>query len=247
MKQTILLCALLLISLPAVAETASCVSEGWIPLKGKSVTIYCGNLHGILWATTWQAKDKSFLVAYAPEQTTWRVPLAVGRTQRLVAPDGSLLRFTEVRRIQHQILVRLEGTGKQEFPARGKWGWRLSPPCCAPGPETSKEIFAMPELWHAFLHPDGPNYEHWHKVLGMTRVPLTSSKPIKAELGPEKDVEVYLLDLKAMTLRQRSNLLGFFAQKFGVPVYEVEAQFQKDGCPIRAADVIVSHDMRAFV
>ncbi len=48
-------------------------------------------------------------------------------------------------------------------------------------------------------------------------------------------------------LGQRSRLLGQIAQRFGVPIYEVEAEIAKSGFPIRAADVLVSFDMRAFV
>jgi hypothetical protein len=105
----------------------------------------------------------------------------------------------------------------------------------------------MSELFSAILNPSGPNYEHWYEVLGSDRVPLQSCSSVKATLGEEHNVEVYLLDLRALTLRQRSRLLGFVAQKFGVPIYEVESNIARVGFPIRAADVIVSVSLRAVV
>lgn len=104
----------------------------------------------------------------------------------------------------------------------------------------------MPDLYTAILNPRGPNYEHWSRIFAHNPVPLESAGPIKVTLGEEKDVEVYRLNLRAMTLHQRARLLGFIAQQFGVTVAEVEAQIQRDGFPIRAVDVIVSYDMRAF-
>lgn len=103
------------------------------------------------------------------------------------------------------------------------------------------------ELWSATLNPSGPNYQTWLETLGGTKVPLKSSQSVKAELGPEKDVEVYLLDLRALTLGQKAKLLGRMAATFGVPIYEVEAELNRSGFPIRAVDVIVSFDVRAFV
>ena len=103
------------------------------------------------------------------------------------------------------------------------------------------------ELWSAILNPHGPNYQTWRDVLGSDRVPLKSCAPVPAELGTEPHVEVYLLDLAALTLPQRARLLGFIAQKFGVPVYEAEATIAKTGFPIRAADVIVAISLRAVI
>lgn len=99
----------------------------------------------------------------------------------------------------------------------------------------------------AILNPSSPNYQSWHAIFGESLVPLKSPTSVRAELGAEKDVEVYLLNLAAMTLRVRARLLHALAQKFGVPVYEVEADIAKNGMPIRAADVIVSVSLRAFI
>lgn len=70
---------------------------------------------------------------------------------------------------------------------------------------------------------------------------------MKANLGPEEDVEVYLLDLSALTLAVRARLVGRMAAKFRCPIYEIEKELRRSGFPIRAADVIVSYSVRAFV
>jgi hypothetical protein len=105
----------------------------------------------------------------------------------------------------------------------------------------------MPELFSAILRPSTPNYDTWLKLLGSNQVPLKSAKSVKAEIGGEKGVEVYLINLAAMTLKQRSVLLGFISRNFGVPVYEVEKEIAHKGFPIRAEDVIVSYSLRAFL
>jgi hypothetical protein len=102
-------------------------------------------------------------------------------------------------------------------------------------------------LWHAILNPQGPNYERLKGIFGEGGVPLKSPKTIKAQLGEEKDVPVYLLDFSAMPLSQRARLFGMVAAKSGVSVHEVEKVAREEGFPIREADVIVSFDMRAFV
>jgi hypothetical protein len=106
---------------------------------------------------------------------------------------------------------------------------------------------SLAKLWSAILNPRGPNYETWKRVLGSESVPLQSAIPVKAELGEEKDVEVYLLNLQAMTLKQRAHLLGYVSRKFGLLVSDLEKEIAENGFPIRAADVIVSISMRALV
>ncbi len=103
------------------------------------------------------------------------------------------------------------------------------------------------ELWHAILNPSGPNYERLKEIFGEGRVPLQSSQSIKAQLGEEKDVPVYMLDLKALPLGARSRLIVMVAKKCDASIAEVEHVMNTQGFPIREADVIVSFDMRAFV
>jgi hypothetical protein len=100
--------------------------------------------------------------------------------------------------------------------------------------------------FHAILNPRGPNYETWFRVFGHNHVPLKSAQSIRATFG-EENVEAYLLNLNGMTLHQRARLLGFIANKFNVPIFEVQKQIERDGFPIRANDVILSYDMRAFL
>lgn len=101
------------------------------------------------------------------------------------------------------------------------------------------------ELWNAILNPDGPNYERWREVLGSERVPLKSCHPVKTTLGEEKDVDVYMLDLAAMTLGQRSRLVSRIATTFETTCACVEHELAERGFPIRVADVIVAINMRA--
>jgi hypothetical protein len=103
------------------------------------------------------------------------------------------------------------------------------------------------ELYRAVLDPSGPNFATWREILGGDQVPLKSPGEVKAQLEGEGQREVYLLDVAALTLSQRARLWAAVAKKFGVPIYEAEAEINKKGFPIRAVDVIVSFDMRAFV
>ncbi len=106
----------------------------------------------------------------------------------------------------------------------------------------------MPDLYRASLNPSGPNFEHWRYVLGThTSVPLKSAHPVMANLEGEGEVECYLVNLDAMTLKQRARLFGFLSEKFHVPVFKIEREFKDRAFPIRAVDVIVSYDMRTFV
>jgi hypothetical protein len=107
------------------------------------------------------------------------------------------------------------------------------------------------DLYSATLNPRGPNYRTWRELLGSDSVPLKSPASQLADFGPpenlaEKNVEVYLLDIKALTLRQRHKLLLWNSQKFGKPIYEINYQLETAGFPIRAADVLLIFDRRAF-
>lgn len=105
----------------------------------------------------------------------------------------------------------------------------------------------MPDLWTATLNPRGPNYDEWIKILGTSNVPLVSPRWSLADLSEEKNVQVYLVNLRALTLTQRARLVGTLAQKFGSPIYDIEAEINRVGFPIRADDVLVSYSTRASV
>ena len=105
----------------------------------------------------------------------------------------------------------------------------------------------MAELYSATLNPRGPNYEKLREIFGSQNVPLKSPYSHLAQLGPEKGVEVYMLDLRALTLGQRAQLLMVVSAKFNVPTDVIEAEMEAKGFPIRAVDVIVSISMRAVM
>lgn len=105
----------------------------------------------------------------------------------------------------------------------------------------------MPDLYSAILNPSGPNYERLRECFGSAKVPLKSPHSCLAQLGREKDVEVYMLDLRALTLGQRAKLLGKVAAASGVSISTVENIASRDGFPIRAEDLIVSISLRALV
>lgn len=96
-------------------------------------------------------------------------------------------------------------------------------------------------VWSATLNPSSPRYQLWLQVLGTTSIPLVSPQSGKADfVGEENDVDVYLLNLPALTLMQRAALLSAIARLFKVPIYEVEGEIRKNGFPVRADDVVVT-------
>ncbi len=106
----------------------------------------------------------------------------------------------------------------------------------------------MPQLYSAILNPSGPNYIDWQSIFGVgSKVPLKSPRSSYAQIGIENNVEVYMLDLEALTLGQRARLLSALSRRFKTPIYEVEKEIATTGFPIRAVDVIVTYDTRAFV
>jgi len=103
------------------------------------------------------------------------------------------------------------------------------------------------ELWYASLDKSSPRYADWFHVLGTDRVPLRSPSSGRSKLG-EETAEVYLLDWPNLDKQQKSRLLGFLAKKFSADQKEIQADLDRDGhFPIRAADVYVCFDMRAFI
>lgn len=105
----------------------------------------------------------------------------------------------------------------------------------------------MPENFSAHLRSSSANYETWLAVFPRGEVPLLSPVSGVTQIGEEKCVEVYLLNLRAMTLGQRARLLAWLGQKSGKPIYQIEAEIESHGFAIRASDVIVTVDMRAVV
>lgn len=103
-------------------------------------------------------------------------------------------------------------------------------------------------LWWASLDHSSPRYRDWYGILNDDRVPLLSPFSTHAQLGEEKDVEVYGLDWQNLDGEQSDRLLNFIAHKFGVTQEEVAKDLDRDGLfPIRAADVTVFYSLRAFL
>jgi len=105
----------------------------------------------------------------------------------------------------------------------------------------------MPELFKAILNPQSPRYDDWLRVLGQDSVPLKSPQTHLANLGDEADVEVYSLDIEKLSEGQSDRLATWIAEKFGVAPKIARDAIASLGFPVRAVDVHVSYDLRAFV
>lgn len=105
----------------------------------------------------------------------------------------------------------------------------------------------MGRLWWARLSTTSPRYADWRKILDSEEVPLLSPGSHSAKLG-EETTEVYLLDWQSLDGEASERLLEFLANKFGVETKVIEADLDRDGhFPIRAEDVTISFDVRAFL
>jgi len=104
-------------------------------------------------------------------------------------------------------------------------------------------------LWTATLNRSSPRYATWSRILGSDEVPLRSPRSQMAILGEaEEHAEVYLLDALHLAPGQRERLEAWIAKKYGVSIAEARAETEAKGhFPIRAEDVDVAYDMRAFV
>lgn len=105
----------------------------------------------------------------------------------------------------------------------------------------------MPESFKAVLHPQSPRYDDWLRVLRQDEVPLKSPRSFFANLGEEADVEVYSLNVEGLTTEQRSRLVNWVSEKFGVAPAMVNEQLEGIGFPVRAVDVTIAMEMRAFL
>lgn len=102
------------------------------------------------------------------------------------------------------------------------------------------------QLFHATLVKDSPRYADWHDILDGDEVIIESPVSFMADLGPEK-VEVYKLNIKALRDIQRERLVDWIVRKFNEPRSAAYREIDKRGFPIRAADVMVSTSLRAFL
>lgn len=104
-------------------------------------------------------------------------------------------------------------------------------------------------LWWAHLSQSSPRYQLWREVLESDDVPLQRPVSELAFLGDDTKnaAEIYQLDLSKFTAQQLERLTQQIAKKFGVPESEVSAELAANGFPIRAEDVFVAFDLRAFI
>jgi hypothetical protein len=102
------------------------------------------------------------------------------------------------------------------------------------------------KLWSATLLSTSPRYQDWKQILGSDEVPITNPKPFATQLGPDL-ADVYTLDMDRLSRDQYSRLLDFVVERFGTKGREARQILDSDGFPIRAADVSVSYDLRAFL
>jgi len=103
------------------------------------------------------------------------------------------------------------------------------------------------KLWRAQLNPKSPRYLEWRKIFESDEIPLVTPSAFDAQLGNETD-SIHLLDWFEIVSETSDRMLEYFAAKFGTTIEEVEKEFDETGhIPIRASDVIVSYDVRAFI
>lgn len=102
------------------------------------------------------------------------------------------------------------------------------------------------ELIRVYLNDSSPRFEAWARIFDGEKIPLKSPMPSRAQLGPEKDVEVYSLDIPKLSVGQRERLVQWAAEHFGVAPVLIEEQLDSIGFPIREVDLIVAMDYRLF-
>jgi hypothetical protein len=103
------------------------------------------------------------------------------------------------------------------------------------------------ELWWARLTSTSPRYADWFGILGTDKVPLRSPGEGETEFIGEGKVQAYVLNLDKLSEEQFERLITFVAKKFRADREIVRKEVQRDGFPIRAEDVTISYDIRAFI
>jgi hypothetical protein len=104
-------------------------------------------------------------------------------------------------------------------------------------------------LWWANLDHSSPRYAEWYRILETDDVPLLSPMPVAAtlgQLGPCEVCQVYLLDFSRLSQAQTERLVASVAKKFDVTEELVASQIICQGFPVRAIDVVIGYNMRAF-
>ena len=112
---------------------------------------------------------------------------------------------------------------------------------------TRKRYRMARELWWASLDSHSPRYGDWFKILGTDRVLLTHPGEAECNFIGEGKVQAYALALERLTPEQFDRLVAFVAHKFKADRELVSKEVLRDGFPIRAEDVYITYDMRAFL
>lgn len=99
-----------------------------------------------------------------------------------------------------------------------------------------------PENWKTFatIRVDSERAAAWREVFGGDRVPVKSILPGRANLPGKMNALVYEMDIAALTPDQRSRLVASIASRFEQDPAFVEANLDREGCPVLADDVTVS-------
>jgi len=103
------------------------------------------------------------------------------------------------------------------------------------------------ELWWARLSSSSPRYADWFTILGTDKVPLRCPVEGETEFLGEGKVQAHTLKIEELDEEQFARLVAFVVKKFGAPPAEVQEEIRKNGFPIRAEDVAVFFDTRAFL
>ncbi|MGB9181842.1 MAG: hypothetical protein WCB68_21610 [Pyrinomonadaceae bacterium] len=99
----------------------------------------------------------------------------------------------------------------------------------------------------AFILESSPRSGEWLKVFGGRDVRVLGPLPKLAQVCGTEDVEIYLLDLDALTEEQRERLVTHLSEKFKIGREELEREIAEKGVPILAEDVGVPIDMRLLM
>lgn len=101
----------------------------------------------------------------------------------------------------------------------------------------------------ATIRPESPPYRDWLRVFGTDQVPIMLPYPVRGSAPGVESAEFYKLHVPSLTPDQRSRLVEFIAERFGELPSTVEALMDdpEHGVPIKAEDVLVSVDARAFL
>jgi len=93
----------------------------------------------------------------------------------------------------------------------------------------------------ATIVESSPRAADWQKIFGrLNDIPLQGPLPTFANLPGEPNMPIYLLDLSAITLDERSRMIDHIVTRFNLLRADVERDLDAQGMPILVDDIIVS-------